>query len=500
MNPDLETLRQRGIIIVTLLGWSVVLALGLMALDQGEHAALAATLSAAANLIPTWFAFKGRTDLQARLTIGIMAAVQPALLLYAMQGSLWQIDMHLYFFVALAALALLWDMRAIMAACAIILVHHAVLSFAAPDWVFWGGGRFVRVLMHALATVMIGSVLCWITFSLTQMYETIEHFRKLGEEQDRLLIEANAALEFSRSETASERQATALVRAEAEPLRKAELARIAAEFESTIGAVTQSVAAAAVLLERSTMNLNAIAAETDEETREVASNAVATSKAASTVAAGLAEMSRSIAHVAANVGQQSELTARATARSGGGGQAIGSLSQQSQTIGEATRAIARIAERTNLLSLNAAIEAASAGASGRGFTIVAHEVKALAAQASQAASEIDAFLSGVRSGTVEAEHSFKAIDEAIAELNQAARAIRVDVESQRQSAETIETYARDAAGDADTMMNRVKVLSERSGTTRDLSRELEATAAGLVQNIRNLERSTESFISRLKAA
>ncbi|MFU7528259.1 methyl-accepting chemotaxis protein [Qipengyuania sp. ASV99] len=500
MNPDLETLRQRGIIIVTLLGWCVVLALGLMALDRGEDAALAAALSAAANLIPTWCAFKGRTDLQARLAIGIMAAVQPALLLYAMQGTLWQIDMHLYFFVALAALALLWDMRPIITACAIILVHHAVLSFAAPDWVFWGGGRFVRVLMHALATVTIGSVLCWITFSLTQMFESVEHGRRLSEEQDQLLIEANAALERARGETESERQISAQAQVDAEKLRKAQLDQIAAEFETTFGAVTRCVAETAALLVRSTFDLKTIAAEADEETREVASNAAATSRAANTVAAGIGEMSRSIAHVAVNVGQQSELTARATARSGGGGRAIGSLSHQSQTIGEATRAIARIAERTNLLSLNAAIEAASAGASGRGFTIVAHEVKALAAQASQAASEIDAFLTGVRSGTVEAEHSFKAIDEAIAQLNQAARTIRLDVESQRQSAETIENYARGAAGDADSMMSRIKVLSERSGAARDLSSELETTTAGLMQNIRNLERSTESFVSRLKAA
>lgn len=51
-------------------------------------------------------------------------------------------------------------------------------------------------------------------------------------------------------------------------------------------------------------------------------------------------------------------------------------------------------------------------------------MKALATEAGEAATEIETFLSGVRAGTVEAEHSFKAIDEAIAEVNKAANSIR----------------------------------------------------------------------------
>ncbi len=498
MTGDIDALRRRGITLVTLGGWMVALVLGIMTLTNGDGAGYAAIVSVLLNLIPSRYILQGRTDLSARMATGIMAALQPSLLLFAMHGSLWQIDVHLYFFVALASLTLLWDVRPIIAACAIILLHHAILSFAAPDWVFWGGGGFVRVAIHAVATLIIGSVLCWVSLSLAQMMRNIEDARRFSDQQTAELKDTSASLEQALAAVKQEQAARAKNRSEALMVRKAEYANVAAEFERSISGVTKAVAETASMLERSARGLKAMATAAGKEASDVVGSAESASRAANTVAAGVAEMSLSIAEIATNVGQQSELTARATERSGGGGKAIGSLSQQSQTIGEATRAIVRIAERTNLLSLNAAIEAASAGAAGRGFTVVAQEVKALAMQAGEAATEIDAFLSGVKSGTVEAERSFRAIDSAIAELCETARSIRYDVENQKQSADTIEIFARNAAGETDAMVRRSKSLLDRSRAAGSLSSELQSAAAALSENVRNLEASTQSFITNLK--
>ncbi len=498
MNLDIHALRQSGITLVTLGGWAIVLTISLMALTQGSNAVYAACASALLNLIPTLCVIKGRTDRYARMAIGIMAALQPSLMLFAMQGSLWQIDMHLYIFVALASLTMLWDVRPIIAACTIILLHHTLLSIFAPSWVFWGGGGFIRVAIHGAATVIIGSVMCWISLSLAKMMANIEEARRLSVSQAEELKQTSASLQQALAAVEVEREVSAQNRAETIANRKAEYANVAAEFERSISGVTHAVAQTAEMLGRSARGLKNMATEAGTEARDVAGSAESASRAANTVAAGVAEMSLSISAIAANVGQQSELTARATERSGGGGQAIGSLSQQSRTIGEATRAIVRIAERTNLLSLNAAIEAASAGVAGRGFTIVAQEVKSLATQAGEAATEIDAFLTGVRSGTVEAEHSFKAIDSTIAELTETARSIRYDVENQQQSADTIEGFARNAAGEADAMVSRTKALFDRASAAGTLSRELETAAEALLENVRNLEQSTDNFMTNLK--
>ncbi|WP_299192998.1 methyl-accepting chemotaxis protein [uncultured Erythrobacter sp.] len=498
MNANVEVLRRQGILLVTVCGWLTTLALCLMSIGFGENALVAAFASALFNALPSYCAWRKRTDPPARMVVALMAAIQPALLVYAMQGSLWQLDMHLYFLVALAALTLLCDIRAIIAACLLIAAHHAILSFAAPDWVFWGGGGLVRVMIHANAVLVIGSVLCWIGLGYRDVLRSMEEERAKSAEQAEKLKQASLTLEEALGRVEAEREASAKEREEVAARRRAEYAAVAEDFERSVNAVTHSVAATSQLMERTARSLTKLAEQAGDDARDVLGSAETASKAANTVARGVAELSSSIANISVNVSQQTELTARATDKSGGGGQAVGSLTEQSKTIGEATRAIVRIAERTNLLSLNAAIEAATAGASGRGFTIVAQEVKALANQAGQAATQIDNFLSGVRSGTLEAERSFSAIDEVISELDGAATSIRHAVEDQRQSADAIEHFARNAAGEVDQMVTRSRALAERSMEAKSMLVELDKAAAALTENVQLLENSASSFSQRLR--
>ena len=500
MNLTIEILRKNGVVLATLGNWIVVLALGFLAFNHGEHALTAAALSALLSIAPTIAALKERRGSLTRMTIGVVAALQPTLLLFAMQGGPWQLDMHLYFLVALTLLVPLCDSRVIMTACAIGVLNHAMLALVAPQWVFWGGGGLLRSAFHAGAIVATGASLCVATSVLTKTLRKLAELEHRSAKQARQIEEGLLSLRSTQAKMKTERETGARERAELIAAREKAIERIAAEFERSVSAVTQSVASTAQMLERSARSLELTADQAGIEARDVVGSAETARKAANTVAAGVAELSLSIAEVAANVSQQSDLASIATERSDTGGSAIGMLTGQSRTIGEATRAIVRIAERTNLLSLNAAIEAASAGPAGRGFNIVAHEVKVLAGQASQAATEIEAFLEGVRSGTLEAERSFKAIDSAIDELERAATSIRYDVENQRQSADTIESFARHAANQTDVMVGQSQALAERAEAAKRLSGELGKAAAALMESVQNLEHSTAGFTSSLRAA
>ncbi|MEM7700322.1 MAG: methyl-accepting chemotaxis protein [Pseudomonadota bacterium] len=434
-----------------------------------------------------------------RAAVVLLVSSQPLVFLVALRLSGFEALTPLAVFVALMTLTTFCDRKVIYASAVVTFVTLTGLDLAVPNWLFVGIS-IQRDLLYAAELIIVSAVAAVIAGNLREVVEQLEEAERDSSARADEFHQQAGDLEKALARAESERQERERVEAAQEEARKAQVNAIVRDFEASISVVTQSISETAALLEKTTKTLSVIAHDTGQGAVDVSEGAATASHAARMVAKGVSELSYSIAEIAGDVGQQNELASEATSRSTSGGEAVGDLSKHSDTIGEATRAIVRIAERTNLLSLNAAIEAASAGPAGRGFTIVAQEVKALAMQASEAATEIDNFLNGVRTGTQEAERSFRAIDSVIGSLAETSTAIRWEVDRQRKSADAIEDYARSAAEDVGAMAVRSEKLAGTASAAEKLSNQLDEAAARMLANVRDLESSTATFVTNLKGS
>lgn len=479
-------------------GWLVTGFVAFLTWSFGTQGWWVIVLSGVLNLIVARLVKERFMHHWRRIGVALIIAFQPLFLLIAMRLTGFDALTPLAPFVGLMVLAAYCDRLALLGAAALVFGWFLCLETIAPNWLFVGDDVW-RNMLYTIELGIVAGFAALIAESFERLVSALEASRhKIAERADMMHKQAGD-LEQALHRLELERDRREQAEAEQEANRKAEIARIVQHFEETISVVGHSISETANILERTITSLRLLASDTGESASNVAISAEAASTAARNVAQGVAELSASITTIASTVTQHNDLTATAATRSVSGGEAVGSLARQADKAGEATRAIVRIAERTNLLSLNAAIEASSAGPAGRGFTIVAQEVKALAYQASEAATEIDAFLKRIHAGTHEAKRSFEAIDSSISELTEAAGTIRWDVERQRNSADTIENYASAAASDVGSMAQRSRALASTASTAEKLAEELSSVSAAMLGNVIKLEEFSAQFVAALKS-
>ncbi|MBR1236682.1 methyl-accepting chemotaxis protein [Bradyrhizobium sp. AUGA SZCCT0182] len=420
-----------------------------------------------------------------RLIVAVALMADVAMFVFQLAGHRWQVDMHMYFFAALACLVAYCDYRPIVLGTAAVALHHLTLNFLLPAAVYPGGSDFGRVVLHAVILLIEAGVLIWLTTTVTHLFEMAA--RKTAEADTASAAEARATADSNMAEQAKRD-------------RDAARRELSAGFERRISGVVEAVAVAASEMQGLSASMSESNAETSRQTATVAAASTQASANVETVASATEELAASINSIAQQVTRSAEIANKAAEEARRTNSVVEGLAAGTQKIGEVVTLIQSIASQTNLLALNATIEAARAGEHGRGFAVVASEVKALANQTANATEEISAQIQAIQAATGEAVNAIQVISGTIAEIDEISSGIAAAVDQQGAATREIAGNVQQAANSTRDVNDSILSVSRASDDAgRGTARLLDA-ANGLSSQSGRLKSEVDSFLGSLHVA
>ncbi len=425
------------------------------------------------------------TDWPTRQVTSIATMGQVMLLVYGFAGHPYQSDMHMYFFAMLAVLAGWLDWRIFIPTTVAIVCHHFILSLAQPAGVFPNGNDGGRVLLHGAIVMVQAAALSWLVTSLRRSLEISENEREQADSARQVADEARRDVAETTARAATEKQRV--------------LHGVAHDFERAVAGIArdvvesiQSLRVASQQMKSGAVEVSQRSSAASQSSRQTSSNVVAVTQVTSELAQSFAEVDRQVAETSRIVGET-------TRQAGAVLETVGELSRKADAIGNIAGVISSIAKHTNLLALNASIEAARLGRSGGGFTIVAQEIKALANQTWRATEEIQGQIEAIHSSGAEATAALDAMNATIGSLNHISGMVAVVIEQQNAATAGIAENIRQAADETIAAASHIDIVSRVATETDEVASHIAESADRLSRQSTHLDAEVAQFLDRIRA-
>jgi methyl-accepting chemotaxis protein len=282
--------------------------------------------------------------------------------------------------------------------------------------------------------------------------------------------------------------------------RKADMIKLADDFEGAVGEIVETVSSASTELEASASTLTATAERSQELTTMVAAASEEASTNVQSVASATEELSSSVNEISRQVQESARMASDAVGQARTTNDRVSELSKAAARIGDVVELINTIAGQTNLLALNATIEAARAGEAGRGFAVVASEVKALAEQTAKATGDISHQISGIQAATQDSVIAIKEISSTIEKLSEISSTIAAAVEEQGAATQEISRNVQQAAQGTQQVSANITDVQRGASETGSASSQVLAAAQSLSGDSNRLKLEVGKFLNSVRAA